>query len=51
MANLEKKVPDDWMNAEKNDVNEKMMAYLRPLILGEGGVVYRNGIPAQMVLY
>lgn len=51
VANLEKKVPDDWMNAEKNDVNEKMMAYLRPLILGEGGVVYRNGIPAQMVLY
>lgn len=51
VANQEKKVPEDFINAEGNDVTEKMMAYLRPLIQGEAPVIYKNGIPAHLILY
>ena len=32
-------------------VTEKMMSYLRPLIQGEVPVIYKNGIPAHLILY
>lgn len=50
VANQEKKVPEDYINPAGNDVTEKMMAYLRPLIQGEAPVIYKNGIPAHLVL-
>ena len=51
VANQEKKVPEDYINAAGNDVTEKMMSYLRPLIQGEVPVIYKNGIPAHLILY
>lgn len=51
VANQEKKVPEDYINAEGNDVTEKMMSYLRPLIQGEAPVIYKNSIPAHIILY
>ena len=33
------------------DVSEEMMAYLRPLILGEPAMQYENGIPVHIELY
>ena len=39
-ANHEKTVPIDWIAPEGNDVTEKMMAYLRPLIIGEVNLKY-----------
>ena len=33
------------------DVTEEMMAYLRPLILGEPAMQYENGIPVHIELY
>ena len=51
VANQEKKVPEDYINAAGNDVTEKMMSYLRPLIQGEAPVIYKNGIPAHLILY
>jgi len=45
VANKEKHVPLEWMNAERNNVNEKMVEYLFPLIQGEGGVRFKNGVP------
>jgi len=50
-ANAEKKVPEEWINASGNDVTEKMMAYLVPLIQGESRILWKNGIPSTMVLY
>lgn len=51
VANQEKKVPEDYINAAGNDVTEKMMSYLKPLIQGESPVIYENGIPAHLILY
>lgn len=31
VAGRNKTIPDDWFNDEKNDVNEKFFAYMRPL--------------------
>jgi len=51
VANHEKTVPLDWITPEGNDVTEEMMAYLRPLIIGETNVKYENGIPKHCRLY
>lgn len=51
VSNEEKKVPRDFINEEGNDVTEKMMDYLKPLIQGEASVSFENGIPKQKILY
>ena len=51
VSNQEKKVPDDYINEAGNDVTEKMMEYLKPLIHGETEVIYENGIPKHLYLY
>ena len=51
VSNQEKKVPADYINEAGNDVTEKMMDYLKPLIQGESHVVYENGIPKHLALY
>lgn len=51
VANIEKKVPLEWINKEGNDVTEQMMAYLTPLIQGENYTKYENGIPKHLILY
>ncbi len=51
VANYEKKVPDEWINAEGNDVTEEMLEYLRPLVRGEVTTAARNGIPVHLDLY
>lgn len=51
VSNREKQVPGDYMNEAGNDVTEKMMAYLNPLIQGEPPVYYENGIPSHLQLY
>ncbi len=48
IANEVKSVPTDWINPEGNDVNEKMLTYLRPLITGEPKVRYENGLPVYL---
>lgn len=51
VSNAEKKVPDDFINSQKNDITEKMTAYLKPLIQGEIHQEFENGIPKQLILY
>jgi 6-phosphofructokinase len=45
IANVEKKVPREWINKDGNDVTEEMVEYLRPLILGEAKQYMENGLP------
>ncbi|MCR5342096.1 MAG: 6-phosphofructokinase [Butyrivibrio sp.] len=47
-ANLVKNVPDSWINAEGNDVTEEMLTYLRPLIVGEPVIRFKNGVPEYL---
>lgn len=51
VSNQEKKVPQDFINEQGNDVTEKMMEYLKPLIQGEMETIYENGIPKHLHLY
>ncbi|CEP67611.1 Phosphofructokinase, XF0274 [Moorella glycerini] len=50
VANQEKKVPRDWINAAGNDVTTDFINYARPLIQGEVNVPYHNGLPAYVNL-
>ena len=47
VANIERKIPDDWITPQGNDVTDEMMNYLKPLIIGEVDIHYENGIPTQ----
>ena len=51
IANAIKSVPADYINDAGNDVTEKMVNYLAPLIQGETNTVYENGIPKYIYLY
>ena len=45
VANVEKKVPREWINEAGNDVREELVRYLAPLIQGEVSVPMKNGVP------
>ena len=45
VANTEKKVPRDWINAEGNGVTDKFIEYAMPLIEGENVGPKENGLP------
>ena len=46
IANLEQKIPTEWISKEGNNITEELYNYLLPLIQGEVSVNYQNGIPA-----
>ena len=45
VANFEKKVPLEWINAEHNGVNQGFIDYALPLIQGENHRATENGLP------
>ena len=45
VANTEKKVPLEWINAEGNGVTQDFIDYCLPLIGGEPAQVHENGLP------
>ena len=45
VANYEKKVPLDWINAEGNNVTKEFVDYVLPLIQGETELPKVNGLP------
>ena len=50
VANLEKTIPDNMINARGNDVTEEFIRYSAPLISGEMDIEYENGLPKMLVL-
>ncbi|MEG1153307.1 MAG: 6-phosphofructokinase [Ruthenibacterium sp.] len=50
VANLEKKVPLSWMNAECTDMNDAFLTYARPLIQAELTPMYIDGLPQHIYL-
>lgn len=46
VANLEQKIPTEWINEAGNDITSELYDYLLPLIQGEVHITYQNGIPA-----
>ena len=45
VANVEKKVPREWINKEGNGVTEDFIKYALPLIQGESRPPFENGLP------
>lgn len=45
IANVEKKVPLEWINKAHNNVTDNMLEYVKPLIKGEIMLHYKNGLP------
>jgi len=45
VANVEKKMPRDYISADGFQVTKKCREYLQPLIQGEDYPPYKNGIP------
>ena len=45
LANIEEKIPADYINADGFGVNDKCLQYLRPLIQGEAYPAYKDGLP------
>ena len=51
VANLEKKVPDEWITEDGMHVNEHFEHYARPLIQAELTPIYINGVPRHIHLH
>lgn len=51
VANHEKVIPREWINAKGNDVTADMIRYLLPLIKGESRVIYKDGLPVHIKLH
>lgn len=49
IANGEQKVPDKFINAEKNNVTDECLRFIAPLIKGEPTVIKKGGIPVHFV--
>lgn len=49
IANVEKKVPLEWINRETNQMTNDFLNYARPLIQGELLPVFKNGVPVHLI--
>ncbi len=45
VANYEKKVPMEWINAEQNGLTKEFVDYVLPLIQGEPVLPLENSLP------
>lgn len=50
VANVEKKLPVEWINEEKNYVTPQFIHYLRPLIQAEIAPLWVDGLPRHLRL-
>jgi len=50
VANVEKKMPEDFITADGFGITEACRRYLSPLIQGEDYPPYRNGLPDYVIL-
>ncbi|MBD5552082.1 MAG: 6-phosphofructokinase [Lachnospiraceae bacterium] len=49
IANVERKVPDEWITADGTNLTDDYVKYARPLIMGELLPLYVNGTPRHLV--
>jgi len=50
IANVEKKVPAEWINVADASVSKEMVDYMRPLIHGELSQIMVGGLPRHLIL-
>ena len=49
IANIEKKVPLEWIDTDNNQMKEDFISYAKPLIQGELLPIFKNGLPQHLV--
>lgn len=49
IANIEKKIPLEWIDTINNQMKDDFINYARPLIEGELLPIYKNGVPTHLV--
>ena len=49
VANKERKVPDEFISADGNDVTDEFIKYCKPLIMGDVQVITENGVPKHII--
>ncbi len=47
IANKEKPFPAEWINKEKNNIENRAIDYFLPLIQGEQNIIIKNGVPVH----
>ncbi|MCD8373091.1 MAG: 6-phosphofructokinase [Clostridia bacterium] len=50
IANVEKKVPDEWINKDGTNIEEPLVHYIRPLIQSEITPLWVDGLPRHLIL-
>lgn len=48
VANIEKRIPSEWILENGHDISNDLIEYMKPLILGEPNVLYKDGIPSYL---
>ena len=49
IANVEKKIPLEWIDQDNNQMKDEYLEYARPLIMGELTPIFKNGLPTHLV--
>lgn len=49
IANVEKKIPNDWIDIKNRQLKKEYLDYARPLIMGELKPIFKNGLPCHLV--
>ena len=49
IANVEKKVPIEWIDLDNNQMKQEFIDYAKPLIIGELQPIYKDGIPQHLL--
>lgn len=48
IANIEKKIPLEWIDTKNNKMKKEFLDYIKPLIIGELTPIYKNGLPHHL---
>lgn len=49
IANVEKKIPIEWIDIVNNSLKDEFIKYARPLIKGELEPIYKEGLPSHLI--
>ena len=49
IANIEKKVPLEWIDVDNDYVKQELVDYMRPLIMREPKQIYKDGVPIHLI--
>ena len=49
IANVEKKIPQEWIDEENHSLTDDFIKYAKPLIQGELNPIFKDGLPVHLI--